>query len=224
MNKKLDVFIETYQNEIINEGFWGGVGNVLKGNWTKKSKNNQLFKDIKTVLELYRFEPMLSSNDDEEEEIASNGWVKVEKYESKNNPDRPPKYFKIILKLSKNNKEKSISYSIKVLNYLTGKSVRIDNHNLNFELNFSKNEIKETLLDTLNQIPLSKEDYSEEAKEAKEALNPKEEPKQEEPKSEEPKQEEQEGQKQEGQKQEEQKPEEQKQEETERQTIKINLN
>ena len=44
MNKKLDVFIETYQNEIINEGFWGGVGNVLKGNWTKKSKNNQLFK------------------------------------------------------------------------------------------------------------------------------------------------------------------------------------
>ena len=160
-----DNFNEVYLN-IINESLGKAIKNFATLKWTKNAKNEELYNTIEKALNNYGFD-VLNDSDDDEEDLAD--YSKVEVFEGK----KSKKFIKIILHVRNELPDGKVQYSIKAVNALSGKRVKISSRNLILKPSNNENEIINIINKCIRPVKLTSEDHEEEAKAAKEAMNKK---------------------------------------------------
>lgn len=192
MKRDIDIFIDVYQREIINESFGTMLKNAASNLAHKatfglvgSTKNNSLSKNLKKTLEECQFN--IGDGDDGEDfskaskvigrfkggKIATLDDIEGIDFEKMNLEElKQYKFYKIVISNDYSKDSDEIQYGIKCFNVLTGKSVKIKTNNFKLKTSWNSDEILKAINEVINPLKIEKSmvDLSNEANQVKEII------------------------------------------------------
>lgn len=175
MKKDIDIFIDVYSNEIINESFGTALKNAASSAINKasfgllgQSKNKALSKNLKKTLEECQFNFGDGGNGEEDFSKASKvvgRGISEENFptddELKNYPLddlKEYRYYKIIISNDYDDSGDVCKYGIKCYNVITGKQVKIKSNNFKLKTSWSPDEILKAINNVIAPLKITKDD------------------------------------------------------------------